>query len=362
MRPSFRKISRWLAVLLLTGVVGLPVLEVSTPAAMAAREPQTPEEMYQLGVRMMNRGNYQRAVELFERVKTRYPFSQYAVLSELRIGDTFFKKGEFPEAVDAFQTFLKLHPRHAEVDYVIYKIAQAEFEQAPSIAQRDQVATKRMLAATQTFNERFPGSKYAEDVGKMRRSGYARLAKGVLQIGDFYYRRGRFQVDAQDKVVAWEAAIRRYEQVLDEYPEATDLGATALYRIGLVQARMHRKAEASETLERLKQRFPDATRYTLKLTARVNRISGEPMRRLEPGETPPVTTPTEAAPEGAPAPEEAAPEGSPEETAPEISPEAAPEGSPEEAAPETPEETTPGETTPDEASPEVGPSEFTPQP
>jgi outer membrane protein assembly factor BamD len=328
-----RQVSRPLLVVIMVALVG------SSAPASAAREPQTPEEMYQLAVRLLDHSNFQRSVELLERIKTRYPFSQYAVLAELRIGDSHFKKGEYPEAVDSYQSFIKLHPRHPEVDYVIYMIAKSEFEQAPSVAQRDQAATKRMLSAIQTFEERFPNSKYTTEVQKMRLEGRRRLAQGVFAVGKFYYRRGRFVGSRQARTTAFEAAIHRFDQVVDEYPDVKDIGAEALFYMGHCQARLHRKADVLNTLDRLKTRFPESRRIA-RLTAIAAHTRGTPIPPPPGPESQPAEgggsegAPGEGALEGAPEGGEGAPEGGAPETAPEAVPEAAPEPAPE-AAPET---------------------------
>lgn len=255
------------------------VFAVGTVAAWAAREPTTPEEIYAQGTRQLEKGYYTRAIELFERVKTRYPLSQYAVLAELRVGDTHFKQGQYIEAVDAYQGFLRAHPRHEEVPYVVYRIALSEFKDAPKWAQRDQTPTWRMLrtingnrgAGIPPFEERFPDSEYVDDVNDMRVEGRHRLAAGIYGIGLHYYRKARFESKAKERVSACSAAINRFNEVLDEYPDIEDLSVQSLYYIGLCGVKLVRRDKALETLERMRTRFPNSE-YVSRLEKKVDKM------------------------------------------------------------------------------------------
>ena len=232
----------------------------------AAKDPETPEAMYALALKQLKRNAYLRAIQLFEQIKLRYPLSRYAVLSELRLADAYFDKGDYLEAVDAYQAFIRAHPRHPELDYVVYRVALGEFRQAPSVAQRDQSATWRMLRAIDgnadlglpAFEERFPDSEYVDDVKAMRKKGRTRLAKGIYGIGRYYYNRARFEWNRERLTAACSAAMGRFNQVLDEYPDVASVGAKALYLIGVCQIRLDRIDAAKATLKRFESRFPDS--------------------------------------------------------------------------------------------------------
>ncbi len=247
--------------------------------AQGAREPQTPEQMYAYAVRQLERGYHEKAVMMFERIKTRYPFSKYAVLAELGIGDAHFKKGEYLEAIDAYRNFIKLHPRHPKLDYVVYRIGLSQFKDAPRWPQRDQTSTRQMLATISRFEERYPESEYLDEVQEMRAEGRRRLARGVFGIGQFYYRRGRFNSRAVDREAALKAAIGRFEQVLDEYPDVTDVAADALYHIGLTQLLQGDPQAAVETVARLRARYPEAESDARVLEKRIARVLEREARR-----------------------------------------------------------------------------------
>ncbi len=348
MRLTFSHIFRCL------GAIALACSLMGATPAPRTREPATPEEMYKLAVRQMDRSNFVRALELFERIKTRYPFSKFAALSELRIADSQFRQSNYPEAIDAYQAFIKLHPRHPELDYVFYQIGRAEFKQSPSNGQRDQTPTRRMLTVLQTYEERFPKSEHLDEVQKMRTQGRDRLARGVFGIGQYYYRRARFESNQEERIAACNAAITRFEQVVAEYPDVPDVNEDALYHKGLCQTKLNRRQEALETSERLRARFPKS-READKLARRAGRIKGKPMYPTLPADVKDEAPGATLKP-GTPS----SPEEQPGlEPVPETPLDPAPE-----AAPETPLEPTPAPEfaprDPFEATPEARPSEPVP--
>ena len=50
------------------------------------------------------------AAKYFAFIKSRFPFSHYAVLAELRLADADLGAGQYVEAVDGYKQFIKFHP------------------------------------------------------------------------------------------------------------------------------------------------------------------------------------------------------------------------------------------------------------
>ena len=207
--------------LVLALVVGLPI----RPAGAVA-EPEDPEQLYEQGLRQMKRGYYDEAILSFEKVRNHFPFNQYSVLAELRVADCLFERQAYLEAVDAYLRFQKLHPRHPEVDYVVYRTARAEFKLAPVVPQRDQSHSSRGLRRLRNFESRFPESQYAGAVEKLRGKALNRLARASIQVGNFYY-----------KQKEWGAAERRYRLASVDYPGAP-IVAKALFRQAMCLVRL----------------------------------------------------------------------------------------------------------------------------
>lgn len=215
-----------LAVIVLSLGLVAPPLSVSPaqaaqPSAKRGSKPETPEGLYANGLRQMKLGSWDEAILSFERVRNHFPFNQYSVLSELRVADALYEKGSYLEAADAYRGFARLHPRHAEMDYVVYRTARCEFKLSPNVAQRDQTHTRRGLKRLRGFEGRFPDSEYLPEVMKLRGKAGRRLSRAAVAIGHFYF-----------KLKEWAAAERRYRLAIEEFPDSS-FTPKARFRRGL---------------------------------------------------------------------------------------------------------------------------------
>lgn len=222
-RPMALRLFMFMIMLLLTAAApawaqDVPQVRVPTPRGNA---PEDPETLYNQGIRQMKRGYYDEAIITFERVRNHFPFNQYSVLSELKVADCLYEKSSYIEAVDAYRGFARLHPRHPDTDYVVYRTARAEFKLAPTIAQRDQTHSRRGLKRLHDFEARFPESEYTPEVERLRSKVEKRLSGAAIQIGNYYW-----------KAKEWKAAERRYRLAIEEYPHSP-LVAQCQYRRGV---------------------------------------------------------------------------------------------------------------------------------
>jgi len=151
--------------------------------------------------------NYPRAIELFQEVIDNYPYSEYATLAELKTADIYFKQVRYEEAASYYQDFVELHPSHPEVPYAIYRHGLCSFEQMRGMDQ-DQTPTQQAIAQFRVLLDRYPNSEYAEAARERLAAAVDHLAGHDIEVGNFYYQRGDYH-----------AAVRRYRQALESYPE-----------------------------------------------------------------------------------------------------------------------------------------------
>jgi outer membrane protein assembly factor BamD len=153
-------------------------------------------------------GDYTRAIENFEKLKDWYPFSSYAKLAELKIGDAHYKLEQYEEAVFAYEEFEKLHPRNEAIPYVIYQIGRCYFDQIDTI-DRDQNSARKALETFQRLKKQFPNDPYARSAEAHITTCYKSLAGNEYLIGKFYY-----------KAKHYKAAHQRFMAVISKYPDA----------------------------------------------------------------------------------------------------------------------------------------------
>ena len=149
-------------------------------------EEKTPEELMSQGRADLEAGYYESATDAFQKVKDRYPYSKFAVEAEFKMADALYKGGLYDQAFDAYSEFERLHPKNADIPYVIYHKGMCHFDQMDTI-DRDQSHT-------------------LQAIGEFKR--LIDLAEHELYIGNFYYRMGKYR-----------AAMGRYRYILDNYPD-----------------------------------------------------------------------------------------------------------------------------------------------
>jgi outer membrane protein assembly factor BamD len=71
---------------------------------------------YEKGRKELDRHDWTAATSYFSFVASRFPWSKYAVLSELGIADVQFSAGHYLDALAAYRQFMNLHPAYDWVE------------------------------------------------------------------------------------------------------------------------------------------------------------------------------------------------------------------------------------------------------
>ncbi|MEM9731773.1 MAG: outer membrane protein assembly factor BamD, partial [Myxococcota bacterium] len=80
---------------------------------------------YERALLDFRRGDCLAAEPLFREIRREFPYSRFAALSELRIGDCQFKAEKYPESIQTFRQFVRIRPSHKEIPYARFRIAEA---------------------------------------------------------------------------------------------------------------------------------------------------------------------------------------------------------------------------------------------
>jgi outer membrane protein assembly factor BamD len=164
-------------------------------------------ELMAEGLEEMATGRYNTAVEAFQKVKDRFPYSKYAVTAELKMADALYLQEEYELAYAAYDEFEKLHPKHKDIPYVIYQKGMSNFNQIKS-KDREQVHTFKAKEEFERVIKRFPRDEYASKARKNLRECLIYLAEYELFVGHFYYKKGKYK-----------AALGRYTYIINNYPD-----------------------------------------------------------------------------------------------------------------------------------------------
>jgi outer membrane protein assembly factor BamD len=167
----------------------------------------TAEELAVAGMDYYNEGEYKKSIDHFQRLKDIYPFSKYAMLAELKLGDAHYRIEQYDDAIFAYEEFEKLHPRNEAIPYVIYQIGRCYFDRI-STPDRDQTNAQKALETFQRLIKQYPQDPYARSAADHVVACYKSLSGHDFGIGVFYYNSKHYK-----------AALSRFRSVVTEYPD-----------------------------------------------------------------------------------------------------------------------------------------------
>ena len=159
--------------------------------------------------------NYEKAIEYLEILQARYPFGRYAQQAELEIAYAYYKYDEPDLAIAAADRFIKIYPRHPNVDYAWYIKGLTNYNRGQSIVERylPQEPAERdtftMRAAYDDFSQLvklYPNSTYAIDSSQRMIHLRNNMAEYEIHVADYYMRRKAFV-----------AAANRGEYVIENF-------------------------------------------------------------------------------------------------------------------------------------------------
>ncbi len=166
----------------------------------------------------LNDGNYEKAIKLYEKLESRFPYGRFAQQAQLEIAYAYYKDRDIASAIAAADRFIKLHPNHPNVDYAYYLKGLASFNDdlgllgsytGQDMTERDPKTTREAFDAFKDLVSRFPDSKYTPD--SVQRMNYLvnTLASHEVHVARYYMKRSAFV-----------AAANRAQFALKNYPQA----------------------------------------------------------------------------------------------------------------------------------------------
>jgi len=229
MQKHILKISILTLILFLSGC--------SLPDKIDETKGWSPSRLYSEAQEEMRSGGYDRAIELFEKLESRYPFGTYAQQAQMEIAYAYYRQNDQPQALAAVERFIKLHPDHPNVDYMYYLRGLINFNDQKSIfdfishqdpTERDPKAAREAFDSFKLLTEKFPNSKYAPDSAARMVYLVNTLAQYDVHVANYYYRRGAYLAAAnraQDAIKNYQGApaVEQALYILMKSYDALDL-------------------------------------------------------------------------------------------------------------------------------------------
>jgi outer membrane protein assembly factor BamD len=209
------------------------------------------EQEYAAGVNALEGRDFPDAQKMLERVRTKYPYSKYGALAELRLADLRYEQGKFIEAADAYQTFVKIHPSSPQVDYAAYRAAMSRWADAPTdfflfppVHERDLAQISKAADGLASFVEKFPNSRYAPDAREKLAKARDILAERDWYAFEFYKKREK-----------WQGAAFRLERLMKDFPGSAR-EPEALWQLADMYVKLSERFKAQKTLQMLIVKYP----------------------------------------------------------------------------------------------------------
>ncbi|MGB8329887.1 MAG: outer membrane protein assembly factor BamD [Polyangiales bacterium] len=209
---------------------------------------------YEKALLDFRRGDCLSAEPMFREVRQEFPYSRFAALAELRIGDCQFQNEAYPEAIQTYRQFVRIRPSHKEIPYARFRIAEAYYNQIPGgwfmtppPEERDQSAARDALIQLRRFVVDYPDDPRVPKANELMEKCMSLLAAHELYVARFYLKRD-----------AYRGVISRLRGLIASYP-GSGVEREALLLLGEVYVKTNEVEAARETLNQIVQRFPDSS-------------------------------------------------------------------------------------------------------
>ena len=175
-------------------------------------------DAYNAGVAALEQGDVLYATKKFNEAELLYPQSDWAPQASLMASYAYFKEGYYSNSVSELKRFLKVYPKHQNLNYVYYLLAMNYYE---SIV--DEKKDLRPLnEAKKYFNlliKKYPNTDYALD-GQYK----LELIDDMLAAKEMYIARHYIKKEK------WIAALNRLKFIINNY-DKTIYVEEALHRL-----------------------------------------------------------------------------------------------------------------------------------
>lgn len=166
------------------------------------------EQLIIKGMEEYNVGKYFLALEYFNEILDRYPFSPQAPLAELKAADCNYYLERYLEAAILYKEFEERHPTNEAIPYVMYQKAMSSYQRIDSI-DRDVTGARDAIREFEALIRAFPNSPYTQEAKARIKAATEFLANHDFYVVKFYLRTKKYQ-----------QAETRLNYLLDTYPDS----------------------------------------------------------------------------------------------------------------------------------------------
>ncbi len=209
------------------------------------------DTIYKTAYAEFNDAHYEMAALEFQKAETQYPSSPWAADALVMSAYSYYMDGDFAAAILAIDRYMRFHPGHRDVAYMMYLRGMCYYRQVSDV-RREPGMSVYALAEFQNLAQRFPKSPYAKN------------AENKINILKNYIA-GKIMYAARNDMARenWPSAISHLQSVVSGAQE-TVMTPEAMYRLTECYTAIGLPEQAYGYGEMLKLNFPD-NEWTKKL-------------------------------------------------------------------------------------------------
>jgi len=181
------------------------------------------EQLIMKGMDEFNVGKYYLAIDYFNEILDRYPFSPQAPLAELKAADCNYYQGHYAEAVVLYKEFEDRHPTNEAIPYVMYQKAMSGYNRIDTI-DRDVSGAIESIQGFEELMRAFPDSPYRQEARARIAAANEFLVNHEFYVVKFYLRTEKYL-----------EAETRLKYLLAMYPDSK-IAPRAQEMLDLIQA------------------------------------------------------------------------------------------------------------------------------
>ena len=205
-------------------------------------------ESYQEGIDYLKDGDALYAAVKFNEAELLFPQSEWAPKSALMAAYAYYSKDYLKDAVAELDRFLKVYPKHKNIDYVYYLLAISYYEQIVD-EKKDLQSIIKAKYYFEIVTKDYPKTSYAIDSEFKINLINDLMASKEMYIGRYYFEKKK-----------WISAINRFKTVVEDY-ETTIYAEEALHRLVEVHYIIGLKDEAKKYAKLLGYNYQSSKWY-----------------------------------------------------------------------------------------------------
>ena len=190
-------------------------------------------ETYKQGMASLKRGDVLFAAKKFNETEIMFPQSEWAPKAALMAAFSYYSQDYYVDAIAELERFIKVYPKHKNLDYAHYLLAISYYEQIVD----EKKDLKSILSAKKIFEivmKDFSKSEYALDAEFKLDLINDVLASKEMYLGRYYFEKKK-----------WIPAINRFKTVINKF-DTTIYAEEALHRLVEIHYIIGLKQEAKK--------------------------------------------------------------------------------------------------------------------